>query len=119
MDPRQKNFRLDRSALKELITPMGGCYASDRILVDGEKVGYMFRESPTESAASGWTFMAGDEDQDYADDPDHWAIYEVNTVCNYDPSIIPYLDSEVGSAFGRDAGADDFQREPMPSEPPE
>lgn len=95
---------------------MGGCLATDRILVDGTPVGYMYREVPTESVSSGWTFMAGDEDQAYIDDPNHWAIYEVNTICNYDPTVIPYLSSESGSAFGKDLGADHFQREPMPSE---
>lgn len=119
MDPRDKAFRLSSDELEHLVSPMGGCLATDRILVDGARVGYMFREVPSASVSSGWTFMAGDEDQDYADDPDHWAIYEVNTICNYDPSIIPYLNSEVGSAFGRDLGADGFKREPMPGEPPE
>lgn len=119
MDPREKQFRLSADEIKDLISPMGGCMATDRILVDGAPVGYMFRETPSESMSSGWTFMAGDEDQSYADDPNNWAIYEVNTICNYDPAIIPYLESEVGSAFGRDLGAEGFQREPMPTEPPE
>ena len=67
---------------------MGGCLATDRILVDGAPVGFMFREDPTDSVSSGWTFMAGDETQDYADDADHWAIYDVNTICNYDATNI-------------------------------
>lgn len=119
MDPRDKAFLLSSDELKPLISPMGGCLATDRIVVDGAQVGYMYREAPTSSVSSGWTFMAGDEDQTYADDPDHWAIYEVTTICNYDPSIIPYLDADFGSAFGRDLAADGFQREPMPTEPPE
>lgn len=114
MDPRQKKFLLQPGGLSELIPPMGGCLATDRILVDGAKVGYMYREEPTHSVSSGWTFMAGDEDQQYANNPDHWAIYEVNTICNYDPSIIPFLNSGFGSAFGRGPEADGFQREPMP-----
>jgi hypothetical protein len=32
-------------------------------------------------------FMAGDESQDYADNPENWAIYDVNTVANNDPTI--------------------------------
>jgi hypothetical protein len=117
MNPLDKAFKLPREKFKELIAPMGGCIASDRILVDGAAVGYMSRETPTDSVASGWTFMAGDEDQDYADNPDNWAIYEVNTICNYDPTIIPYLDSRVGTAWGKDIGAKHFQEEPMPQEP--
>ena len=119
MDHLDKRFCLPADEFRELISPMGGCLATDRILVDGARVGYMYRETPTESVSSGWTFMAGDEDQAYADDPDHWAIYEVNTICNFDPSITPHLESEIGSAFGRDIGAEGFQRELMPVEPPE
>ncbi len=116
MNPLDKNFRLSPDEIKPLVELMGGCLATDHILIDGMKVGYMFRETPTESVSSGWTFMSGGEDQDYADNPDNWAIYEVNTICNYDAAIIPYLDSEIGSAFGRDLGAEGFQREPMPGD---
>jgi len=119
MDSRDKAYRISASDIKQLIPPMGGCMASDRILIDGAPVGFMYREAPTDSVSSGWTFLAGDEDQDYLDDSNHLAIYEVNTICNYDPSIIPYLHSELGSAFGKDLGAKGFQREPMPTEPTE
>lgn len=64
-------------------------------------VGYMYRETSSESVTSGWTFMAGDEDEDYVNNPDHWAIYEVNTVCNYDQTILPYLESPPGTAWGK------------------
>ncbi len=77
----------------------------------------MYREAPTESISSGWTFLAGDEDEDYINNPDNLTIYEVNTICNYDRSIIPYLDSPVGTAWGKDLGAEHFQKEPMPNEP--
>jgi hypothetical protein len=76
----------------------------------------MYREAPTELNSSGWTFLAGDEDEDYTNNPDHFAIYEVNTICNYDRSIIPHLDSPPGTAWGKDLGAGHFQKEPMPSE---
>ncbi len=119
MNPREKKFCLSSEDIKELIPRMGGCLATDRILVDGEKVGFMYREDSTESVASGWIFMAGDEDQEYVDDTDHWAIYEVNTVCNYDPTIIPLLQSPEGSAFGRSKGKEEFIPEGMPVDPDE
>lgn len=90
---------------------MGGCFASDRITVDGALVGYMYREQPDKNGDSGWRFFAGDESQEYADTPDNFAIYEVNTICNYDPSIIPFLDASIGSAFGRVAGSETFEQE--------
>jgi hypothetical protein len=38
-------------------------------------------------------------------------VYEVNTICNYEPAIIPYLGAPIGSAFGRVAGTDIFEAE--------
>ena len=117
MNPIEKKFRMPRDQIRQLIPNMGGCYATDRILVDGLKVGYMFRELPDQAVLSGWTFMSGDETQEYAENADNWAIYDVNTICNYDPAIIPYLNEVYGSAFGRVAGTDRFEEEPF--HPPE
>jgi len=61
----------------------------------------MYRESPTDSIDSGWRFFSGEETQDYADQPANFALYDVNTIANYDPSIISFLDAPSGSAFGR------------------
>ncbi|WP_145025730.1 DUF2185 domain-containing protein [Paenibacillus sp. Y412MC10] len=80
-----------------------GCIASDRITVDGCKVGFMYREEVSGSPYpdSGWRFLAGDEDEEYMDNADNHAIYLVNTICNYDPDIIPFLHSPPGTAFIR------------------
>ena len=112
MNPPQKQFRITAEHIRQLAPDKGACFATDRITVDGMPVGYMFREEPDKEPFSGWTFMAGDESQEYADDPNNWAIYDVNTVCNYDPAIIPYLDAPYGSAFGRVEGTDGFEEEP-------
>ncbi len=108
MNPLDKKFKIPGDRIRRLIRNMGGCYATDRITVDGLKVGYMYRELPDKDELSGWTFMAGDESQDYADNPDNWAIYDVNTICNYDPAIIPHLDAAYDSAFERKSGTDLF-----------
>ncbi len=79
-----------------------GCLATDRITVDGEKVGYLYREEPDNGADSGWRFLAGDESQAYMDNSDFSAVYALNTICNYDPDIIPLLDSPSGTAYYRD-----------------
>ena len=110
----QKQFKITAENIRQLIPNKGACFASDRITVDGMPVGYMFRDEPDKAPFSGWTFMAGDESQEYADNPDNWAIYDVNTVCNYDLAIIAYLDAPFGAAFGRVAGTDQFEEEPRP-----
>jgi hypothetical protein len=113
MDPLTKKFKIPGEQIKRLIPSMGGCLASDRITVDGMKVGFMYREEPDRESDSGWRFFAGDEDQEYSDNPDHFSIYDVNTICNYDQAIIPYLDAPFGSAYGRESGSDLFTPEEL------
>jgi len=113
MNPRDKAFKIPGDQIRQLIPNMGGCYASGRITVDGAPVGYMYREQPDKDVDSGWRFFAGDESQEYADNPDNLAIYEVNTICNYDRAIIPFLDAPIGSAFGRVPGTDRFELEEL------
>ena len=98
---KKNQFFLPEEQIKRLIDPMGYCIASDRITVDGGKVGYMYREEGDEPADSGWRFFEGSEDKEYADDASHFEIYDVNTIANYDMDIIPLLDSPIGSAFER------------------
>lgn len=100
-DFEMKHFFLPKDQIKRLIDPIGYCIASDRITVDGGKVGYMYREQGDELADSGWRFFEGSEDQEYADDPSHFELYDVNTIANYDMDIIPLLNSPIGSAFER------------------
>ena len=79
-----------------------GCVVSDKITKEGYKVGYMLREEPTEgNPDSGWRFMAGNEDDEYMDNPDNHHVFALNTICNYDSDIIPYLHAKIGSAFIR------------------
>lgn len=79
-----------------------GCIASDRILVDGKRVGYCFREEPDGGDTdSGWRFLAGDESREYLKNPRHSGVYALNTLCNYDPDILPLLEAPVGAAFMR------------------
>jgi hypothetical protein len=111
MNPRDKAFKIPGDQIRRLVPALGSCLASDRITVDGAPVGYMYREQPDERVDSGWRFFAGDESQEYADNPDNFARYEVNTICNYDPAIIPFLHSPFDSAFGRIRGTDKFEPE--------
>ena len=80
----------------------GACLATDRITVDGSSVGYCYREDPDQPEDSGWRFLAGDETQSYADNPDNWSYYDINTIANYDPGIALVLDAPTGSEFERD-----------------
>jgi hypothetical protein len=117
MEP--KKFHLQANEILQLAPGRGGCIATDMITVHGQRVGYMYRLAPDSKSKfhdmdSGWTFLAGTESQDYLDEPRNLAIYDVNTIANYDPEIIPLLDSPLGSAFARESISGRF----IPTAPP-
>jgi hypothetical protein len=94
-----KKFFLSAEDIKPVATGRGSCLASDRITVDGQPVGFMYREPPDDDTDSGWRFFAGDETVEYSDDARNFELYDVNTIANYDPKIVKFLDSPVYSAF--------------------
>lgn len=104
-----KNFKIKADEFIELVPSMGGCFATDKITVDGLKVGYMYREEPEDQMDSGWRFFSGTEDQEYIDDPKNIMIYDVNTIANYDRAIIPYLDLPFGTELEKVNDSDEFQ----------
>lgn len=75
-----------------------GCIVSDKITKEGWKVGFMYREEPTPGQPdSGWRFFKGDEDEEYSNNPNNHHVFALNTICNYDRDIIPYLHSPIGT----------------------
>src|SRR5262245_31191273 len=84
-----KRFHLDPKHIRPLDPRHGRCVATDRITVDGQRVGYMYREVPRDRQDSGWSFFAGTESDEYVNDPRNLEVYDVNTIANYDPEIIP------------------------------
>lgn len=98
---QERHFRLIADEITAKAVGYGACLASDRITVDGKRVGYCYREDPDHATDSGWRFFAGDESQEYAGDPQHFACYDINTIANYDPGIASIVESAIGSAFER------------------
>jgi hypothetical protein len=103
-----KQFKLRADQIKPLVSGYGYCYATDMITVQGFPVRFMYREEPDSGADSGWRFFSGFESDDYANDPRNTSIYDVNTIANYDPSIIDLLDSPVGTAFEKPSETEQF-----------
>lgn len=104
----KKAFKLAAGQIKPLATGRGGCIATDRITVDGYPVRFMYREAPDNRVDSGWRFMSGFEDDAYMDAPNNHGVYDINTIANYDPSIIPFLDAPVGSVFEKRPESEQF-----------
>src|SRR4030095_11322961 len=102
MNVMDKTFKLAPEQIKQLISDERGCFATDRITVEGSRVGYMYREESDEEWESGWSFTAVNESEAYMNQPGNLAIYALNTIANYDSEIIPFLSAKVNSAFERD-----------------
>ena len=102
---RNRDFYVKAEDMKNLLpdwSGASGCIATNRITVEGCKVGYCYREKPDGDWDSGWRFTAGDESDAYMDDPNNAGIYGLNTICNDDPDIIPLLNTPAPCAFERD-----------------
>ena len=97
-----KNFKIKKEDIKKIIDDNSACIVSNEILINGKSVGYMYREKPSESYNdSGWRFFAGDETKEFCDNPDNFSIVELNTLCNYDGSVVKKLSSDIGTAYKR------------------
>ncbi|HVU98692.1 MAG TPA: DUF2185 domain-containing protein [Puia sp.] len=105
----KKNFKLKANELVQLTPGMGGCIAPDTITVEGLKVKWMYRDTPKNDVDSGWQFFSGTETQEYLDNLDNSSIYAVNTIANYDPAIIPYLNLPIGTELERVDGTNLFK----------
>jgi hypothetical protein len=101
MNQEFSSFKLKPEEIRKFISGMGYCYASRRITAEGMKVGYMYREIPDSPTDSGWRFFSGTETQEEVDNPDNIGIYDVNTIANYDASILPFLNAELGTSLER------------------
>ena len=106
---KAKTFKIPASKIVQLIEPMGGCIATDKITVDGELIDYMYRDEPANDLDSGWRFQGSSEDQEYMDDSDNHEVYDVNTIANYEPGIIDYLHLPIGTHLERVKGTNKFK----------
>ncbi len=98
-----KEVMLKEEDIKDLVLGRGACFATDMVTVEGKPITFMYRDDPKDSVDSGWVFLSGDETEDYMNNPKNLHIYDVNTIANYDPTIIEFLDAPFGTGFERDA----------------
>lgn len=84
------------------------CYVTNRLLQDGCRAGYLYREDPDREDDSGWRITANDESDDYMSDPDNIAYVSLGAVLSRDDSFRELLDEPAGSAFIRDQATGHF-----------
>lgn len=70
----------------------------------------MYREQPDQLDDSGWRFFAGDESDDYTNNPDNISLNAIPAICEIDPDIIPHLNASYGTAFERNKAGKPFIR---------
>lgn len=94
-------FSRDASTFQPLAIGFGSCIASNRITIDGAPIGVMYREAPDNPIDSGWRFLAGDESEEYLQNPQNFSLYDVNTLANYEPLLRNHLDAPPGTSLTR------------------
>jgi hypothetical protein len=98
------------SSSERLVPPIGAVFASRLVGDEGRKVCFLYREVPDHEADSGWRIFSGEEDQDFADDPDNIKIYDADTIARIDPDIVPLLAEPAPCAFERASPDEPFVR---------
>lgn len=86
------------------------CYVTNRVLYDGQRIGYLYREARVEDEDSGWRIFSGEESDDYLKEDDNFAYVSLGAVLSRDDSVLVLLDAEVGTMFERAADGDGFVR---------
>ena len=76
-------------------------YLSKKILKEDWKVGYMRRDKPVNENDSGWSFCAGNEDDEYYNDYKNIVLVSVYEVYQIDPDILNYINNPVGTELIR------------------
>jgi hypothetical protein len=84
------------------------CFVSHRVLHEGARVGYLYRELPDSDNDSGWRMMAGDESDEYINDAAKLSFVSLGAVLREDASIVGLLETPAKCAFIRSDDDDQF-----------
>ena len=92
-----------------VLASTGRCLATDKVVVDRQPVRFMYREAPMFADDSGWRFLAGNESDEYMENPKHQRAHDLAVVASHDPSIVPHLGAAVGAAFQKPVAGGPFE----------
>ena len=92
------------------------CVVTNRILKDGQQVGFFYRGEPYRPQDSGWRFMCGDENQDYMDDARNLQVVSLGAVLRQDDRMVDLLHHPAPIAFEWDESSARFIPAAMPAE---
>ena len=88
---------------------VGYALAPKRLVENKLKVRFMYREEPDDASDSGWRFFSGDESDEFVNNPNNIGLYDIGTISQIDPDIIPLLSNEAGTAFERKSVEEPFR----------
>jgi len=66
----------------------------------------MYREKSNRKGDSGWRFFSGTETEEYINNHKNTNIFDVNTIANYDQTIIDFLDEPAAIVYERSSESD-------------
>ncbi|MBR4084466.1 MAG: DUF2185 domain-containing protein [Lachnospiraceae bacterium] len=99
----------DYDDMRERKTLLGQvAYVSKRIMDEGWKIGYMYRDEVVQENDSGWVFMAGNEDDEYTEDYRNIQLMSIHSVMQYDGAIWKHITAPVGTRLIR-VSAEEFE----------
>lgn len=76
-------------------------YVSKRITDEGWKVGYITRAESLNENDSGWSFLAGNEDNAFTNDYRNIKLLSIAEICQLDYDVFKYIDKPVGTSLIR------------------
>lgn len=90
------------------------CFVTRRVLYEGVRVGYLYREEPDSKDDSGWRIMAGDESDEYMDEPKNYAYVALGAVLREDDSFVDLLETPAPCAYSRNTATERFEPTELP-----
>jgi hypothetical protein len=88
---------------------IGRCLVTKRVLEGEDPPGYLYREESDHEDDSGWRILAGNETDEFLDDPANCTFVSLGAVLSANDSFIHLLDAPAGSAFVRDKTSGTFK----------
>lgn len=90
------------------IPKIGGIFISKKI-IEGHSITFLFRNVPTNDSDSGWVLFSGLEDDEYANNPNNYGIYAMESILKIDNSLVDILLNSVGAVFERSSKNENWQ----------
>lgn len=104
-----ENMEAKESEVKEYTDLDKYAYVSVRAF-ENKSIGYCYREWSDIKIDSGWRFMLGDEDEDFAENPDNILTMDLKDVVSWKPELKPILATRANCDFEWNEETNEFDK---------